>query len=447
MPVEIFSIGGYEEVGRNMTAVKVDDEIVILDMGWDLSKVLLLPKEKEWREMSVQELIEIQAFPDDEILIPYRKQVKAIVCSHAHLDHISAIPKMAPTYGKAPIIGAPFTLEVLKALIKDTNVKLPNQLLALKPGQTKKLTKSISIEFIYTTHSTVECSIVAVHTPYGVVVYANDWKFDEQPVLGPRTDTKRLKELGKSKDVLALVSCCLNVEKPTKTFSEVVVREMLRDILFGIENDGKGIVITTFASHISRIKTIVELSKKLGRKPVLFGSSMAKYMNAAEKVGIVNLKEDIELYARGPDVKKKMREIMKEGKHKYLLITTGHQGEPGAVLDRLSKKELPYKLSQGDQIIFSSNVIPSPVNISNVAELEQRLKRFHPRIFKDVHASGHASKEDHRDLMKMLRPKNYIPCHGPVDMLANAISLAYDFNMRLGKEAHILQNGQRLALE
>lgn len=443
----MFSIGGYEEVGRNMSAIKVDDEIVILDMGWDLSKVLLMPPNIDWRAMSTRDLINLDVFPNDEILLRYRKNVKAIVCSHAHLDHISAIPKMAPGYPKAPVYGTPFTIEILKDLIKDNNERMPNKLIAVQPGETVEISRTIQIEFIYTTHSTMQCSMIAVHTPYGVVVYANDWKFDENPVLGPKTDYKRLRQLGKKGDVIGLISCCLNVEKEQRTYSENICTAMLNDVLLGINNTENGIICTTFASKIDRIKVIIDIAKKMGRTPVIFGSSMDKYINAAEKCKLVKITDQAEIYSKASSVKKKMAEIEKRGRSKYLLITTGHQGEPGSILDRISRKELPYKIKEGDQIIFSSSIIPSPINFSNRAEIETRLKRFQPRIFKDVHVSGHASKEEHRDLMKMLKPHNYIPCHGDVQKLSQAISLAYDFNMRLGKDAHVLQNGQRLSLD
>ncbi len=447
MALEMISIGGYEEVGRNMSAIKIDNEIVVLDMGWDITKVLQLPPSIDWRIMKPQELIDRDIFPNDNILSKYKNNVIAIVCSHAHLDHITAIPKLAPNYPKAPIIGTPFTLEIVKGLAGDSNAKLANKFIPLMPDQTVEISKNVQIEFIYTTHSTLQCVMIAVHTPYGTVVYANDWKFDENPVIGPRTNIPRLRKLGRKNDIIALISCCLNVEKETRTYSENVVTDMLKDVMQGISNQENGIFCTTFSSQIGRLKTIIEISKKMGRTPIIFGSSMDKYIRAAEKCGLANLTSDAEVYARGESVKKKMREIMKKGKEKYLVIGTGHQGEPGSILDRIAKKELPYRFSRDDQIIFSSTIIPSPVNMANRAELESRLKHFKPRIFKDVHVSGHASKEEHRDLMKFLRPKNYIPCHGDVQKLANAISLAYDFDMKLGKEAHILQNGQRLALE
>ncbi len=445
MSVEFYSVGGFEEVGRNMSAVKVDDEIVVLDMGWDLSKMLLLPRNKDWRNITTQELIERDVFPNDEQLLKQKSKVLAIIASHAHLDHISAIPRMAPPY-TCPIIGTPFTIEVIKTQLDTAIGPFSNKFIKLNAGSTYPLSDNITLEFVNITHSTLQCAIPVLHTPYGTVIYANDWKFDNTPIIGQKTDTKRIRKLGSSGDVLALISCCLNMEKQQKTYSESVVVDMLKDVLFNVDNTNNAIIATTFASNIGRLKTLIELSKKMGRTPILLGSSLYKYVKAAENCKLIKFTKDIDVIGSSLEVKKKLKEISDNGREEYLIITTGHQGEEDSVLDKMSHKELPFALMPGDQIIFSSNVIPSPVNVSNRAELENRLRRFKVRIFKDVHVSGHASKEDHRDMIAMVNPKNYIPCHGEVEKLANAISLAYDFNMKLGKDAHILQNGQVLPL-
>ena len=273
MPIELFTVGGYEEAGRNMSAINVDGEIVILDMGWDLGKFLLLPPNTDMRQLTTAELIDKDVFPDDNFLIKYRTNVKAIILSHAHLDHISAVPRMAPPYKNAPVIGTPFTIEVLKTIIKDQVGRIPNRLLTLNPGSKYEISKNITLEFVYVTHSTLQCVIIALHTPYGIILYANDWKFDNYPVIGQKTDTKRLKQMGRE-GVLGLMSCCLNVEKEQKTHSEIIVTDMLKDILFGVENENNAIIATTFASKIDRIKTLIQFAERMGRTPILLGSSM-----------------------------------------------------------------------------------------------------------------------------------------------------------------------------
>ncbi len=445
MPIELFTVGGYEESGRNMSAINVDGEIVILDMGWDIGKYLLLPQNMDMNQLSTKELIDKGVMPNDEMLLKYKSNVKAVVLSHAHLDHINAVPRIAPQYSNAIVLGSPYTIEILKGLIKDQVGRIPNRLVTMNAGSKYEISKNITIEFVYVTHSALQSVIIVVHTPYGAVVYANDWKFDNYPVIGQKTDTRRLKQLG-NEGVLALMSCCINVEKEAKTHSEIVVTDMLKDILFGVENDGNAIIATTFASKTDRIKTLVSFAERMGRKPILIGSSMERYTRAAEACGLVDLSSKVKMYSKGVDVKKALKEVnAKRGD--YMLIVTGHQGEPGAVLDRIARKETPFTIKKDDQIIFCSRTIPVPVNYANVAELENLLRRYKPRIFKEVHVSGHGSKEDHRDLMNMVKPKNFIPCHGSVDMLANSISLAYDFDMKLGKNAHILQNGMRIPLE
>ncbi len=435
--MKIYAIGGYSQIGKNMTAIEVEDEIIILDCGVWMEKIAAY-EEGDAMLLDAYDLIKMGAIPDDSIIAKKRKNVKAILITHAHLDHLGAATKLLAKYN-APIILTPFTAEVLKKLEKEDR-KLPNKIVKLNPNQRYKVSKNFEIEFIHVTHSTPQTVIIAIYTKEGTVIYANDWKFDEYPTLGKRTNYKRLKQIGKE-GVKLLISDSTKIDVESKTYSESVVRAMLRDILFHITNKKNLILFTTFASHISRISLAIQYAKMLGREPILIGRSIATYWNAAIRANIIN--EEVEVHGRGKGIKSALKKVEKN-REKYLVIATGSQGEPNSVLDRISKGELPFSLLKDDQIVFSCSVIPSPVNMAHRAELERRLKSFDVRIFKDVHVSGHASREDHREMLRMLQPEVYLPTHGGLDKLAKAIELATDEGYKLGYNTFILQDGQTL---
>jgi len=443
--IEICAVGGYSEVGKNMTAIKYGDEVVICDMGFYLPKIISFEEEGGNREeLTRDELIQIDAIPDDSIIKPWRSNVKAIVTTHCHLDHIGAIPYMAGEF-KCPIIGTPFTIEVLKKILHDDNIRIPNQLKVLQLNASIKISDNIKIEFINMTHSTPHTVMIAVHTPAGAIVYANDFKFDNHPVVGNKPNYQRLKEIG-HKGVFALIADSLYAANNMKTPSEKVAREMLKDVMLGTTSKGNLVVVTTFASHIARLKSIIDFGKKMHRKILFMGRSLEKYVSAAEAVKIVNFKKDVSLIGGGSRVSKKLSEVM-HNRGKYLLVCTGNQGEPRAMLTRMSLGDIKgFDFKPNDQVIFSCKTIPAPINLANRAIIEDKLQKKGVRIFKDIHTSGHASREDHRDLLNMLKPKHVIPAHGDMTKLSPMADLACSMGYVLGKTAHILRDGQIIEL-
>jgi len=173
---------------------------------------------------------------------------------------------------------------------------------------------------------------------------------------------------------------------------------------------------------------------------------MNKYVSSARKAGKSPFKGQVNMAKYRHQVEKVLREANKN-KKKYMIVCTGHQGEPGAILDRLSRNKLPYKLSSKDQIIFSSQTIPSPVNIESRAQLDQRLKKFHPRIFDNVHVSGHGAKEDIRELIKITNPEHFIPSHGDWKKTRAGMELALEMGYKKNYNAHFMVNGKSLTLK
>ena len=380
MGIKLIAVGGYDEVGRNMTALDIDGEIIILDMGLYIPAVMGIEEQEQFSE---DDLIKIKAIPDDNILRNNTDAVKAIVIGHAHLDHIGATPYLSKKYKKASIIGTPFTINVLKRIAKDKYRKLTNNVIVLKVGRKMSITKDISIEFLNITHSTIDCAMVVIHTKYGEVVYSLDFKLDNNPVLGSRPDYDGLKKL---KNVNTLILDSLYAKQEGKTPSEKVAKEMLRDVLLGTDNNGKAIIITTFSSHIARLKSIVDESKKLKRKIVFLGRSLNRYIGAAHDAGLISFK-NYEVVAYGAKIRRKLAQINKDGSDKYIIVCTGNQGEPGSVLDKMANGILNFKFNKEDNIIFSCRTIPAQENIEARDKLEKKLRSLGCRLFKDIHVS------------------------------------------------------------
>jgi len=442
--IGIIAVGGYNEMGRNMTAVHVGGDIIIFDMGLRLDQVQI-HEDVEIERMHSLDLIKIGAIPDDTVMKGVDGTVRAIVCTHGHLDHIGAISKLAHRY-RAPIIATPYTIGLIKQLIKSER-KFPaeNELVEMNAGETKEVSKNLSIEFIRVQHSTLDCVFIAVHTPRGILLYANDFKMDRTPTLGEPPDIKRLKQIGKE-GVLLMITESTNAAIAGKTPSERIAKAMLNDVLTGTEETESGVIVTTFSSHIARIAATLEIAEKMDRIPVLMGRSMDKYVKLAAKMGYIQLPENLKIYGVRKNIDKAFARITSEGKEKYLPIVTGHQGEPGAVLERISMDNTGYRIESGDKVIFSANVIPTPSTRANRHALETKLRMRGARIYDGVHVSGHASKEDHWELLRMINPEHVIPSHGNLVMHSSYIEMAESTGYVLGDTLHLLRNGEELVL-
>lgn len=442
MVVEICGVGGYNEIGRNMTAIKIDDEVIICDMGIHLENYIRFTEDEDIKNLKKDDLISQNAVPNISVIQKWKSMVKAIIPTHAHLDHIGAIPFISDDF-RAPILCTPFSAAVIKTILRDENIRIKNRIIELNPNSKYKISDNITIEFINITHSTPQTVMVAIHTKYGIIIYANDFKFDRSPVLGKMPNLDRLKQLGKE-GVLCLIVDSTYAYDERKMPSEAVAKQMLKDVLLGTDATGKAILITTFASHLARLKTIIELGKKLNRKIIFLGRSLSKYVNAGEDVGIINFKKDIELVGYGSKIEKRLKMIKDEDRGKYMFITTGHQGEPKAVLSKIAADKMSFKLKPEDHVIFSCTTIPTETNIENRKKLEEMLKQHKVRIFKDIHVSGHAAREDLRDLFNFTTPEHILPAHGEKFMTEALKGLAEDMGF---KKVHLINNGEFLAIK
>lgn len=435
MPVvvimNIYAVGGYEEVGKNMTAVEVGEEVVIIDMGLRVDR-MLIHEDTDVDTLQEPELRKMGAIPDDRILDG--KKVAGIILSHGHLDHIGALSKMATKYN-CPIVGRPFTANIARELMKDDGQPDQNIIKVEKEG----ILGNFRFEFINVTHSIPDSSIVALYTHEGDLLYANDYKLDPHPPIGGKTDFAKLR--GMNPKVLIIES--VRVKEQKKTPSERIAVSMLQDFFHDENFDFDCLISTTFSSHVSRVKTLAEASKRIGRQPVLLGRSLCKYWNAALEEGIVSA--DIIRIARRNALEKFLKEVTGE-RSKYSLIVTGHQGEPDAVLSRMVDGKTPYTFSSGDCVVFSASTIPNPVNEANRYKLETKLQMQKVRMVKDMHVSGHACKEDHRELLRAVNPEYIIPSHGEFDKLSSWGILAEEEGYIVGRDLFILKNTQKMKI-
>ncbi len=434
--IKIHTIGGYDEVGKNMSAVEVDDEIIVLDMGLHLEPYIKVQEKESDKYITKEILLKAGAIPDDGQL--EKKKVVAIIPSHAHLDHIGAIPYLEAAY-TAPIICTPFAKEVLQKITQDKNIKIKNKIAVLEEGKQYK-TKNSIIEFIPVTHSVIQTVIVAITTKYGTVLYANDFKIDLTPTYGEKTNLEKLS----SYKNLALICDCIKADIDETTPSETVAKDMLENLFETHDFSNRAIIISTFSSHIARLQTIMACAKKINRKIVFLGRSLAKYVEAAAITEEIDAFQDVEMLKYGDQIRKQLKRIQ-EKKHEYVIVATGHQGEPNAVLTKIAANQLPLRLMPNDVVIFSSTVIPNEENIKNRSLLEEQLEKRNVTIFRDIHVSGHAARKDLKAFIAEIKPKHIIPAHGPFEMQKNMISIGKELSY--GDEfLHCSKNGASIEL-
>lgn len=446
--MEVYTIGGVNEVGKNMTVVKTRDDAFIFDCGLHIPSIIELQEEERNKEYGEKTLRRKGALPNDLLLdkLGIRNKVRAIFLSHAHLDHIGAVPYIAYRYN-APVVGSPFTISVLKKIMEDDRKRIPNKLITVNVNSSitiKGKSGSYRADFINMTHSTPQTAMIALHTPEGIALYGNDFKLDNTPVIGNPPNYSALKKISNEGIKVAIIDS-LYCGHAMKTPSEKVARSMVEEVLLTVRNEKSAIFVSTFSSHIARLKSIVEFTKKLNREILFIGRSLNKYVSAGADINLVPFRKDVKLISYRNQVQSSLRKVSKNPE-KYLVVCTGHQAEPGSILDRLSRRKLPFEFKKGDNLIFSSKTIPVPINIENRENMDKRFRKTGVRIFDNIHVSGHGGREDLRDLISLISPEHIIPSHGSHQQLSPMIELARELDYNVKKNVHLMSNGQKINL-
>ncbi len=409
-------LGGAGEIGMNLNLFGHDGQWLMVDLGITFSDRLGI------------EIIT----PDPSFILPFQKQLVGLVLTHAHEDHVGAVPYLWPLL-RCPIYATPFTAAIVRQKISEypwrNQVELIEVPLSGKIGVGK-----FDIEFITLTHSIPEPNALAISTSLGTVLHTGDWKIDPTPLVGKKTNESRLKELG-NQGILAMVCDSTNVFTEGESGSEQAVREELTDLI-GEFPDSR-ITIACFASNVARLETAALAAKQHGRKVALLGRSLHRMVRAAEYAGYLkNVPEFI-----SDD------EAMDLPPEKVLFITTGSQGEPRSALARIAANQHPVvKLGSKDVVFFSSRVIPG--NEKSIGLLQNRLVQNGVEVITaheaDIHVSGHPAREELKQMYRWVRPRIAIPVHGEARHLQEHAYLAEDEGVN---EVIIPQNGSLIRIE
>ncbi len=417
--VGIFALGGLGEVGKNMYCVEYQDDLIIIDAG------LLFPDEYL---MGIDYVI-----PDYSYLIEHQDKIKALIITHGHEDHIGAIPFLLRQVSIPVIYANGLAIGLIKNKMEDHRGLVAN-LVEYHENQPLKV-GSLTIEFFKTNHSIPDSHGLAIHTPEGTIVHTGDFKFDFTPTFQD-ANYHKIANLGQ-KGVLCLLSDSTNVELEDFTTSEKVVSETIHELFDSIKGR---VIIATFASNVHRIQQIVEASIKTKRKIAVFGRSMEKNIDVGIQMGYIQAPKGTFVYGREVDNIKQSN---------ITILCTGSQGEPLSALSRIaSGSHKQISLIPGDTVILSSSPIPG--NQESVNKTINLLYKAGATVvtqspFADVHASGHASQNEQKLMIKLLNPKYFMPIHGEYRMLKKHAQLAIDCGIPK-ENTFIMDNGDVLAL-
>ena len=405
--VKIVFLGGVGEIGKNMTAIECGDDIIIIDAG------AIFPTE----ETPGFDLI----VPDITYLIENRKKIRGLLLTHGHEDHIGGVPYLLKEL-KVPVIGTRLTLALVDNKLREHRINDAKEI-TVEPGQIIQL-GCFKVRAVNVNHSIAGSLAFAVQTPQGVIFHSGDYKIDLTPVAGEPIDLKTISDFGAS-GVLLYMGESTNIERAGFTMSETVVGTTL-DRLFG-ENLKRRLIVATFASNVHRLQQIIDLAVKYKRKVALSGRSMLNVVEAAEKIGEINIPDGAIV-----DVSK----IRNMRDSEIVVVSTGSQGEPMSALSRMSNGDNQFvTVGDNDTVIISASPIPG--NEKLVYRVINNLYKLGAEVvyesLQNIHVSGHACREEHKIMHHLLKPKFFIPVHGEYRHLKKHAQLAEELGMQSGR--------------
>lgn len=400
--VQIIPLGGLGEIGKNMTAFRYGDDMILIDAG------LMFPED----DMLGIDLV----IPDISYLIENQDKLKGIFLTHGHEDHIGALPYVMKQID-CPVYGTALTLGILEGRLKENGVSSENCRI-IKPGD-KITAGAFKLDFIRVNHSIPDAIAIAINTPIGTIIHTGDFKIDHTPVDGQVTEFNKFAEYG-DRGVLALLADSTNAERPGFTPSEKMVGKTFDDEFRYAKNR---IIVATFSSNVHRIQQVIDAALKYDRKVAVIGRSMVNVVNIAKELGYLKAPEgeiiDIdETHNYTPD--------------KIVIITTGSQGEPMSALTRMAmNNHKKVDIMPGDTVIISATPIPG--NEKLVSRTIDHLYKLGADVIYEksngVHVSGHASQEEIKLMHNLVRPKFFVPVHGEFRHLIKHANLAQSLGM------------------
>lgn len=416
--VKIIPLGGLHEIGKNMTAIEYENEIILIDCG------LSFPDDDMF---GIDKVI-----PDFSYLTENSKKIKGLIITHGHEDHIGAVPYLLNELN-VPIYGTPLPLGLIENKLKEHS--LTAEMHTVRAGETFKLGRYFSIEALRITHSIADSICLAITTPAGCIFHTGDFKIDYTPVDGDPIDFARLAQIG-ADGVLLMMADSTNVLRPGYTSSERVVGRTLENIFRSSE---KRIIIATFSSNVHRIQKIIDIAVLCNRKVAISGRSMVNVVELAQELGYINIPANVLV-----DLNKTRNIPDKE----LVVITTGSQGEPMSALARMASSEhKSINIRRGDMVILSSTPVPgNELTVSNV--VNQLIEKGAEVIYSDIaeiHASGHACQEELKLMHSLIKPKFFMPVHGEYRHLQTHAELAHTMGMPM-KNIFLLENGDCLTV-
>lgn len=418
--LKIIPLGGVEEVGRNMTLFEYGGDIIIVDMG------LQFPEEDM---MGIDYII-----PNISYLQGKEKNIRGIIITHGHYDHIGGIPHIVNRLGNPTVYTAALTRGIILKRQEDFTELPKLNIEIVKKNDTIEL-GPFKVTFFHVNHTIPDAMGLAIETPVGLIVHTGDFKFDHSPVADSPADLSRISQLAQ-RGVLLLMSESTDAETPGHSISEKTIQENLENIF----KDARGrIIAVTFSSLLTRIQSIIYLAEKYGRKVAIDGYSMKTNVEMAKALNYLKINKGTLI---------SISQVNDLDPSKVVIMCTGAQGEDKAVLMRIATREHRHiRIQKGDSVIFSSSVVPG--NERTVQGLKDTLCRQGAKIFHsllmDIHAGGHAPQEDLKMMINLTRPKFFMPIHGNYYMLKQHAELAEGVGIP-PKNIYIPSNGQIILL-
>jgi ribonuclease J len=417
--VRIIPLGGLGEIGLNMMLIEAGEDLLAVDCG------LMFPDD----EMPGVDYV----IPDFSYLLAKREQVRGIVLTHAHEDHIGALPYLLRELD-VPVYGPRMALALAGERLREHGLHDRARLVPVEPRRAFDV-GGLRVEPIRVTHSVVDGLGYGIETPVGTLVHTGDFKFDPHPIDGERSDYHRLAELGE-RGVLCLMADSTNVDRPGTTPSE---REVGRALAERFRRAPGRVVLATFASHVHRIQQVLDLAATFGRNVALLGRSMETNVRLAAELGYLRLPEGTLL---------PLEELSALPPYRQVILSTGSQGEPNSALALMAAGEHKYlQIGDGDLVILSARVIPG--HERTITRLVNQLLRLGAEVLWEgvafVHVSGHASQDELRLMLNLVRPQFFIPVHGEYRHLLAHARLAREVGLP-ADHAFVIEDGQGIEL-